>query len=521
MDNQNIQTDVLIIGSGIAGCIAALKASEHFGHVVLATKEKLPENSNSYYAQGGIIFRGENDSVEKLVEDIIYAGGGINRREAARVLAQEGPELVQKILIDKFGIEFSAGKTGELDLTEEGGHHTRRIIHYQDRTGNKIETSLIQAIQNTKNIELLTDTMVVDLMSSTHHSSNPIDIYEETEILGAYALRNGQMIQIRSLVTILATGGIGNIYLHSTNPELSTGDGIAMAYRAGARIVNMEYTQFHPTTLYHKDSKRFLISESVRGEGAILKNKNLEPFMARYHEMKDLAPRDIVTRAILTEMTENKQNYVYLDLSPIGNSKVIKNRFPHIYETCMELGIDITKDLLTVVPAYHFSCGGVLTDTWGKTTLKRLFAIGEVSCTGLHGANRLASTSLLEGLTYGARAISYIKEQIKEYSKQRDFDIPDWTITGKEAADKALIMQDWSSIKNIMWNYVGPIRSSKRLARAQRDLNQLAETIEVFYRDCYPDRNIVELRNGVQTAQVVALSAWKNKKSIGSHYRED
>jgi L-aspartate oxidase len=373
------------------------------------------------------------------------------------------------------------------------------------------------------NIHIHNEFTVIDLISSSHHSSNPLDIYEETEILGVYALdrSNRKVWKMRSKVTILATGGMGNVYLHSSNPEMATGDGVAMAHRAGARVINMEYTQFHPTTLFHKDSKRFLISESVRGEGAVLRNKEGEAFMERYHPMKDLAPRDVVTRAILTEMTEKKQNYVFLDLGPIGSAQKIRKRFPHIYQNCLNYHINIAHDPIPVVPAYHFSCGGIYTNLWGQTTLKRLFAIGETACTGLHGGNRLASTSLLEGLTFGYRATQYIYEQWNRFSETKEYSIPDWKITGTEKPDKNLIAQDWSSIKSIMWNYVGPIRNSKRLARSLKDLMHLSDAIEDFYRDCHPNRDIIELRNGVQTAYVVALSAWKNKKSIGAHYRED
>ncbi len=519
--NQCFYTDILIIGSGIAGASAALEAAQYFKKVTLLTKEKELSSSNTYYAQGGIIYQGENDTPQKLSQDIFYAGAKINRPKAVEILSHQGPLLVKEKLIDTLKIPFATNKEGLLDLTEEGGHHVRRIIHYQDQTGKKIQESLSEALEQNPHITILKETFAVDLISSSHHSLNPLDIYEEPEILGVYALQQDKMIKILSKATILATGGMGNIYLHSSNPDAATGSGIAMAYRSGARIANMEYTQFHPTTLFHKDSNRFLISESVRGEGGVLVNLRGDAFMHRYHEMKDLAPRDVVTRAILTEMTENKENYVFLDLSLVGSAQKIKNRFPHIYQTCLNYNIDISKDPIPVVPAYHFSCGGVLTDTYGKTTLKRLFAVGETACTGLHGANRLASTSLLEGLTFGVRVSQYLEKNWDFYENCKEYQIPDWNITGHEVPDKALILQDWSFIKNIMWNYVGPIRNAKRISRALNDLNHLSGAIENFYRDCYPNLGIIELRNGVQAAYVVAMSAWKNKRSIGSHFRED
>ncbi len=518
---NTIKSEVLIVGSGISGCIAALSAAKYFEKVVIISKEENPEKSNSYYAQGGIIYTSEDDSTKKLVKDIIYAGGSINKESAVKVLAKEGPDLVKKILINQVGVDFSKDINGNLDLTEEGGHSVKRIIHYQDYTGKKIEQSLIAAIEANPKIKLISGAMAIDLISSSHHSLNPLDVYEEPEILGVYVIKEKKIFKIMSNVTILATGGIGNLYLHSTNPDLSTGDGIAMAHRAGARIINMEYTQFHPTTLFNKDSKRFLISESVRGEGAVLLNRDYEPFMSKYHHMKDLAPRDVVARAILTEMTERKENYVYLDLSPIGSANEIKKRFPNIYKNCLEYNIDISQEKIPVVPSYHFSCGGVFTDLYGKTTLKRLFAIGEVACTGLHGANRLASTSLLEGVVYGHRCVKHIYETWHKNQTMKKYQIPDWKVTGYEGRDKALVNQDWTSMKNIMWNYVGPIRNSNRLSRALDDLTHLSGTIEDFYRYCYPDRSIIELRNGVQTASVLALSAWKNKRSLGAHFRED
>ena len=520
---NSIETQILIIGSGIAGSIAALKLSEYFDDITIITKNSDPEESNTKYAQGGIIYKGEKDSSEMLIKDIIEAGCRINKIEAVEILTQEGPKLVEEVLIDNLGIEFSRNKKGILDLTEEGGHRCKRIIHYKDYTGKIIEEKLIKKIKDKKNIKLLTDFTAIDLITSTHHSQNPLDIYEDTEVLGVYALNTKEEIvyKIRANITIIATGGIGEIYLHSTNPPTATGDGIAMAYRAGARVINMEYTQFHPTTLYYPNANKFLISESVRGEGAVLRDINGKIFMKDYHPMGDLAPRDIVTRGILNQMIKTKKDFVYLDFSPIGKKEKIKERFPNIYQTCKKYNIDITEELVPVVPSYHFSCGGISTDINGKTTLNRLFAIGESACNGLHGANRLASTSLLEGLTFGVRSAIYIKENWVKYKNIKKYEIPDWIITGTNKIDKTLLIQDWMFLKTLMWNYVGPIRSTKRLNRALKDLLHLRNITEDFYFDCYPNRELIEFRNSLQTAYIITLSAWKNKKSIGSHYRED
>ncbi|HOJ50096.1 MAG TPA: L-aspartate oxidase [Spirochaetota bacterium] len=518
---NNIETQILIIGSGIAGSITALQLSEWFDDIIVITKNLDPTESNTKYAQGGIIYKGEADNPELLTKDILDAGCLINKKESVELLAKKGPELVEEILINKLKIDFSKNKDGLLDLTEEGGHRCRRIIHHKDYTGKMIEEILINQIKNKKNIKLLTEFTAIDLITSTHHSQNPLDIYEDTEVLGVYALNKDTVYKIRANVTIIATGGIGEVYLHSTNPQSATGDGIAMAYRAGARVINMEYTQFHPTTLYHPEAKRFLISESVRGEGAVLKDVNGKEFMKNYHTMGDLAPRDIVTRGILQQMLKTKKDFVYLDFGPIGSKTKIKERFPNIYNTCKKYNIDITEELVPVVPSYHFSCGGVLTDINGQTTLKRLFAVGEVACNGLHGANRLASTSLLEGLTFGYKTAMYIKENWNNYKKIKKYDIPDWIITGHQKIDKTLLIQDWMFLKTLMWNYVGPIRSAKRLNRALKDLLHLRNITEDFYFDCYPDKELIEFRNSLQTAYIITLSAWKNKKSIGSHYRED
>lgn len=515
--------DILIIGNGIAGCTAAIKLSEHFDNIGLLCKSSNPTECTTYYAQGGIVYKGKNDTSEKLYNDIMYAGSGMCYDEAVKILAEEGPKRIDDILINKCGVQFSHINNGYLDRTDEGAHSVKRIIHAQDKTGSTIENTLLNFIKRSKNITLLTDTIAIDLLTLEHHTDDKYAVYKDPVCLGCYAYnsKDDKIYKLLANVTILATGGMGQIFLHTSNPQGSTGDGLAMASRAGTKLINMEYTQFHPTTLYHKDSERFLITEAIRGEGGILITKDGTAFMHKYHHLKDLAPRDIVTRAILEELQDRKDECVYLDLSGIKIN--VRKRFPTIYNKCLEYNIDIEKDMIPVVPAYHFSCGGVKTSLNGKTQIDRLYAIGEVACTGVHGANRLASTSLLEGLVFAARTSEHIHRKWKEnYSKQINAQIYDWYENSlKEEIDNALIIQDWSTIKNITWNYVGPVRSKNRLKRAIDDLRNLRDTIEEFYRNIKVNKDVIELRNSVQVALIIAHSAWINKKSCGCHYRVD
>jgi len=519
-DADILKTDILVIGCGIAGASAALEAAKRGMRLIVITKNRDPIESNTYYAQGGIVSLGPNDDPDLLMEDIIQTGDGINNPEAVGILAKEGKNMVQDVLIKELKIPFARSSSDKLDYAQEAGHTRRRILHVKDTTGKTIEETIIQALRSYPNVTLLTDHTAVDLLTVPHHSKNPTAFYREPQCIGAYVLDN-QSNQVRTVFahyTILASGGCGSVYLYTSNPKGAIGDGYAMAYRAGARLVNMEYIQFHPTSLFHRDADGFLISETVRGEGARLKTKEGHTFMENYHEMRELAPRDEVTRAIYEEMTNSNSNYVYLDLASYAKIDIAK-RFPNIYRTCLKFGIDITKAPIPVVPAAHYSCGGVLVDTWGKSSLKGLYAVGEVSCTGLHGANRLASTSLLEGLIWGARASRAIASHFDPESPYKEGNIHEWYYPKKEEEiDPALINQDWLSIKSTMWNYAGIIRTRKRLERATADLDYLRHRIEKFYKEAKMDAKVVGLKHGIQVAQLITYAALNNPVSRGAHF---
>lgn len=518
---ETLTTDVLVIGCGIAGSSAALEAAKSGLKVVVITKNSYLEESNTFYAQGGIVSLGYDDHPELLKEDIIKTGDGINNPEAVELLASEGKKMVDDILIKELHIPFTRSSPDTLDYAQEAGHSRRRILHIKDTTGRTIEEKFIAALKKFTNLTLLNDHTAVDLLTIPHHSKNPTSYYKEPQCIGAYVLDNKthRVKTIFAAYTILATGGCGALYLYSSNPQSAIGDGYAMAYRAGARIVNMEYIQFHPTSLFHRDADGFLISETVRGEGARLKSRDDRLFMENYSEKKELAPRDEVTRAIYEEMTNTNSSYVYLDLA--SYSKIdIKKRFPNIYQTCWRYGIDITKDPIPVVPAAHYCCGGVLVDTWGVSSLKGLYAVGEVACTGLHGANRLASTSLLEGLIWGTRAANHIANHFNPTPSYSTSDIHQWYYPEKEEEiDLALINQDWVFIRSTLWNYAGIIRTEKRLERARADLDYLRHRIEKFYREAKMDVKVVGLKHGIQVAQLITSAAISNPISRGAHYR--
>ena len=516
-----IETDVLIIGSGIAGGSAALIAADAGLRVTMITRSRDPLSSNTNWAQGGIIYKGKDDSPALLEEDIIQAGAGYCNPAAVAQLANEGPGLVKKILIDRLKVPFDL-HDGDVSLAREGGHHLPRIIHAADRTGAAIEIALIDALRQHPNITLLAGHTAIDLLTPAHHALDRLRIYEPQSCAGAYVLdrASGRVMRVLAKRTVLATGGLGQIFLRSTNPPGARGDGLAMAYRAGARVINAEFVQFHPTVFVQPGAQPFLISEAVRGDGAQLCHADGTRFMAKYSpEWKDLAPRDVVSRSIYFEMLEKGLSHVYLDLRSTIPAERIHSHFPTIVAFCLAHGIDPTRDLVPVAPAAHYFCGGVWTDADGRTTIDHLYAVGEVACTGLHGANRLASTSLLEGLVWGVRAGEDIVAHAAADAALQPAGIPAWQDSGAVAADPALLAQDMTVIQHLMWNYVGLARNTPRLDRALSELRHLETEIESFYRAGKVTDDLIGLRNAVRAAVIVAMAAWENKTSVGCHYR--
>lgn len=517
------KSDLLIIGAGAAGAACALKAADLGLSVTLVDGAEEPErNSNTSFAQGGIIYRGLNDNPEKLARDIHRAGVGVCRKGAVDLLATRGPKIVEELLIERCGVPFDRhAETGELDLTEEGAHSEPRIVHVEDATGRSIALHLIREVEKHPGISVVRGVMAVDLIMRGLHTVDPTDIYHRPRCLGAYVFLEdaGRVVPYVARETVLATGGLGQIYLHTTNPSKARGDGLAMAYRAGARVINLEYIQFHPTALYRRLAPRFLLSEAMRGEGARLVDREGRPFMDKYHELKELAPRDVVARAINEEMMIQSEDCMYLDISH-RSSDWVRQRFPMIYRNCKEYGIDISQEPCPVVPAAHYACGGVAVDLHGRTNVVGLRAIGEVACSGLHGANRLASTSLLEALTWGYQAAEGVLDGVKESPMPTLKEVCEWKLE-QEEVDPALIQQDWLTVKLTMWNYVGLVRRTKRLNRALKILRELQFEIESFYRRATMTEEIIGLRNGVQAALAVTHAAYRNRTSRGGHYRLD
>lgn len=517
--------DVLIIGSGLAGLSLALRLAEH-KRVCVVSKRSL-NVSASDWAQGGIAaVLTEEDSIESHVADTLDAGGGLCDKAVTTFVAEQGKEVVDWLI--ELGVGFSKEKVGgKYHLTREGGHSERRIIHAADATGHAVQTTLCEKVRQNKRITLLEDHIAVDLITTnklnkTQQKANPDHKFyppDDNHCLGAYVINNetGKVITIGAQQTVLATGGAGKVYLYTTNPDISTGDGIAMAWRAGCRVANMEFVQFHPTCLYHPHVKSFLISEVVRGEGGILKLPNGERFMHKHDKRAELAPRDIVARAIDFEMKKHGVDCVYLDISH-QSPAFIEAHFPTIYQRCLSLGIDITEDPIPVVPAAHYTCGGVMTDTHGKTDIQNLYAIGETACTGLHGANRLASNSLLECLVFGKAAAADILKQ----TAQTVPPLPYWDESRVTDADEAvLIAHTWDELRRFMWNYVGIVRTDKRLSRALHRIDMLRDEVHEFYSNFRITNDLIELRNLLQVAELIVKSAMQRQESRGLHYSKD
>jgi len=513
-----IRTDCLVIGAGFAGASYALYAARAGLDVQLLSLGG-PLQANSDWAQGGIIYDTSTEP-DLLIKDILEASDGTANPAAVRQLVMEGPDAVRELLIDDLQVGFDRNEDGSLELTREGGHSARRIIHSKDRTGHAILEAVARGVAATPGIKHHTDSVAIDLLTLSHNTDIPGDRYAPLTCFGAYALMEGssEPTAIVARKTVLACGGLGQIFQHSTNHPGIVGHGVAMAYRVGARLIDLEYVQFHPTVFYGMNAPRFLITEALRGEGAVLVNIKGERFMDTVHPRGSLAPRDVVSRAIHEEMTNSGEPCVYLDLSALEGD-FLRDRFPSVHERCLEHGVDITKDSIPVVPAAHYSCGGVHTDLEGRTSILHLGAVGETACTGLHGANRLASTSLVECLTsakFTARA------DARDISGM-EFKLPDpraWEGPRKEA-DPTLIAQDLDLVQQTMWNYAGIVRSPRRLTRARRILLELREEIQSFYRDCQITRELLELRNAVQTALLVVHAASLNPRSKGSHFVVD
>jgi L-aspartate oxidase len=509
-----MMADFLVVGSGIAGLSFALRAA-HLGRVVIVTKKKEIDSATNL-AQGGIAaVLSTDDSYDLHIEDTLRSGAGLCDKKVVEFVVREGPDRVRE-LID-IGVNFvceNADNESRLDLGKEGGHSRRRVAHAYDLTGREIERALINKVKKNSNITLLENHICVDLLIKKASSETA-----EDRCVGAYVLHENVVEVYQAGLTVLCTGGAGKVYLYTSNPDIATGDGIAMAFRAGAQIANMEFFQFHPTCLYHHHAKNFLISEAVRGEGGYLRDANGSRFMAKYDpDRMELATRDTVARAIDKEMKETGADCVYLDISH-KDKAFIRQRFPTIHEYCLRLGIDITEKPMPVVPAAHYLCGGVLTDEYGRSTINGLFALGETACTGLHGGNRLASNSLLEAVVYAERAFRKCQEEW-EYAKSTETDSVDPWKTGSAVNldEEILINHNWDLLRRIMWNYVGIVRSERRLKLAEQRVSEILKEIEQHYKDFHISPGMVELRNIACVAKLIIHAARVRKESRGLHY---
>ena len=520
----DVQTDFLVVGSGVAGLMFALKAAR-VGTVALVTKKEAMD-SNTNLAQGGIasVF-GSRDSFDLHITDTLDSGDGLCNREVVAMVVQNGPERIRELL--DLGVCFNksdqveGGEGADLDLGREGGHSRNRIVHALDMTGREVERVLVDRVRRHPNIRLYENHIAIDLIiQSTRLKRGVVTATHEATCCGAYVLqRHSRRVKTFAAgITLLATGGSGKVYLYTSNPDIATGDGIAMAYRAGATVANMEFVQFHPTCLFHPAAKNFLISEAVRGEGGILIDASGRAFMGDYDPRRDLACRDIVARAIDTEMKKSGADSVFLDISH-KDGEMVRRRFPNIYAKCLEYGMDITREPIPVVPAAHYMCGGVVTDMLGRTDIRHLYAVGETACTGLHGANRLASNSLLEALVYAHAAAQEAERELAALGDRGRPELPAWDETGTSDSDEMIVItHNWDEIRRLMWNYVGIVRSDKRLERAQRRIEIIRSEIREYYWNFKVVPDLIELRNIAEVADLIIKCALYRKESRGLHY---